>query len=306
MFLVLRPVGYSAPDGRRARVNAASIAGAAIFLIHPLQTEAVSYVAGRSESLVSFFMLLAYVIFLYRREESISWLEAVAVLIVFAMAICSKENGVSLAGILVLTDVFWPAPIFARRREAKLAALPVDVARRDHRLCRGLPLAGDRADCRLFLGYSQLVSVRLHAGAGHLHVYSSLVFPFGQSIDHDYPTSYTIGQHAAIVYLMLLAAMVAGCIWYRRRYPLLCFGLLMFLIFLAPTSSIVPIDDSLVERRMYLPLVGLILGGCEILSHVSRRTAYYTVALAALLFGKLCYDRNQLWGEPEKSARSGG
>jgi hypothetical protein len=35
----------------------------------------------------------------------------------------------------------------------------------------------------------------------------------------------------------------------------------MFLTLLAPTSSIVPISDSLVERRMYLPLLGLILIG---------------------------------------------
>ena len=102
------------------------------------------------------------------------------------------------------------------------------------------------------------------------------------------------------MYLILLAALLIGCVIFRRRYPLACFGILMFLIFLAPTSSIVPIDDSLVERRMYLPLLGLILVGCEAVSHLSRRTACCILALSALLFGKLCYDRNQLWGKPEK------
>jgi protein O-mannosyl-transferase len=94
---------------------------------------------------------------------------------------------------------------------------------------------------------------------------------------------------------------VAAVVW-RRRYPLCCFGLLMFLIWLAPTSSIVPLDDALVERRMYLPLLGLILIGCELASkaRISRPTAAWLFAFTALVLGRLTYDRNQLWGQPEK------
>src|SRR6266567_2661466 len=100
VFLVLHRILTKA-QWPAERANVASLTGACMFLIHPLQTESVSYVAGRSESLLSFFVLLAYVIFLYRRRESISWLEAVFVLTAFAIAIATKENGVSLVGILV-------------------------------------------------------------------------------------------------------------------------------------------------------------------------------------------------------------
>src|SRR5207244_12549912 len=41
----------------------AAMAGAAIFLIHPLATESVSYIAGRSQSLAALLMLLAYAVF---------------------------------------------------------------------------------------------------------------------------------------------------------------------------------------------------------------------------------------------------
>jgi tetratricopeptide (TPR) repeat protein len=109
-------------------------------------------------------------------------------------------------------------------------------------------------------------------------------------------------EHGAIVYMMLLAGLLVFSILRRRQYPLLCFGLLMFLIWLAPTSSVVPLDDALVERRMYLPLLGLILIGFEVASriHVSRATGACLVAFATLVLGKLCYDRNQLWGQPDK------
>src|SRR5205085_833820 len=88
--------------------------------------------------------------------------------------------------------------------------------------------------------------------------------PVGQSVDHDFPVSRTIFDHGAILWMLLLAASVWLAVRLRRRYPLSCFGLLWFLIALAPTSSVVPIFDPLVERRMYLALAGLILVGCEL------------------------------------------
>ena len=87
-----------------------AVLGAMVFLIHPLQTESVSYIAGRSESLSALFVLLAYTLFLYRRKPAISWIEALAVLGLFGAALLTKENAVSLAAILILTDISWPRP----------------------------------------------------------------------------------------------------------------------------------------------------------------------------------------------------
>jgi tetratricopeptide (TPR) repeat protein len=71
---------------------------------------------------------------------------------------------------------------------------------------------------------------------------------------------------------------------------------------LAPTSSIIPIADPLVERRMYLPLVGLILVGCELSRHIRLSAAASTAlaTLAALLLTGFCYARNQEWSRPEE------
>ncbi len=126
------------------------------------------------------------------------------------------------------------------------------------------------------------------------------VVPFGQSVDHDYPVSHSILEHGAIFYLAALVALTILCFVWRNRYPLACFGWFLTLILLAPTSSIVPILDPLVERRMYLPLVGLILIGCEVASHirVSHGAAYTLCAAMLIFFALLCYQRNLLWGQP--------
>lgn len=301
VFLVLRRLLGKA-EWPRQRTAAASLIGAVVFAIHPLQTESVSYVAGRSESLAALFLLLAYVTFLYRRNESISWLEALLVLAWFGLGVKTKENAVSLAAILVLTDIFWPVPFSTSglRRNWRLYCLMVPGA-----------IAALAAVFRV-LAASQTAGFSLTTFKWYQYAFTEAraiftyigmaVFPIGQSLDHDFAASHTILEHGAIYYLVLLAALVTAAIRLRRRYPLACFGLLMFLIWLAPTSSIVPLDDALVERRMYLALVGLILVGCEagLRLRISPAAGATALCVMGLMFGKLCYDRNRLWGQPEK------
>jgi protein O-mannosyl-transferase len=279
-----------------------SVIGSAVFAIHPLQTESVSYVAGRSESLVSFFLLLAYVVFLYRRNESISWRESLLVLVLFGLGLKTKENAVSLAGILILSDLFWPEPFslrgLQRNRRLYFLMIPgvIAAAAAVFRSLANAQTAGFSVSTFKWYQYA-------FTEARAIFTYVRLaIFPAGQSLDQDYPASHTITEHAALVYILLLAALVVVAVIRRRRYPLSCFGLLMFLIWLAPTSSIVPLDDPLVERRMYLPLLGLILIGCELASKLrfSRAAGASILVLAGLVFGKLCHDRNQLWGRPDR------
>ena len=283
-------------------VSVASMIGAAVFLIHPLQTESVSYIAGRSESLAGMLVLLAYVVFLYRRREAISWVEAVVVVALFGLGVSTKENAVSLAGVLILTDVFWPRPfsLSGLRANWRLYAAMVPgvfvAIWKVFQILSAAPTAGLTLHNVTWYQYG-------FTEARAIFTYLRLaVLPFGQSIDHDYPVSHTILEHGAIFYLAALVTLIAVCIRWRNRYPLTCFGLLLTLILLVPTSSIVPISDPLAERRMYLPLVGLILIGCEMASHIriSRNTGYAACGAMLMLFGALCYQRNQLWAQPSR------
>ncbi|HXM41586.1 MAG TPA: hypothetical protein VN924_10060 [Bryobacteraceae bacterium] len=302
VFLVLSRLLTMSGVMRARSVRAASLIGAAVFLIHPLQTESVSYIAGRSESLAALFVLLAYVVFLYRRREVVSWTEAAAVLALFALGVSTKENAIGLAGLLVLTDVYWPRAFSARglRNNWKLyAAMAAGALVAAWQVFRMLATASSAGFLLPGLAWYQYAFTQARAFFTYLRL---AVIPLGQSIDHDYPISHTILEHGAIFYLAALAAIVAlGYAW-RRRYPLACFGLFLTLILLAPTSSIVPIVDPLVERRMYLPLIGLILIGCEVARHIRLRPSAGFAVCGAMLavFYVLCYQRNLLWAEPSR------
>src|SRR5207237_786306 len=87
---------------------------ALLFLFHPVQTESVAYIAGRSESLSGFFAAAAIAAFLYRRSTAISWAGAAAVVVLFVAAMLSKEQAVVILAFLLLID-FWWNPGFSLR-----------------------------------------------------------------------------------------------------------------------------------------------------------------------------------------------
>ena len=284
-----------------AKRTAAAMAGAAVFLVHPLQTESVSYIAGRSESLAALFVMLAYLVFLYRRHECISWRESVLVLVFLGVGMTTKENAIGMAGVFILTDVFWPTPFSLRgvRNNWRLYLLILPGAMAAAAVVLKMLVSSSSAGFSGPVTWYQYGFTQARAIFTYLRL--SLI-PFDQSIDHDYPISHTVWEYGAGFYLLALLAVVGFCIVRRRRYPLTCFGLLMMLLLLAPTSSIVPISDPLVERRMYLPLIGLILIGCEFSQRLrfSSRTGYTAVAAILVVFAVLCNDRNQLWAHPSQ------
>src|SRR5215470_14532746 len=96
-MVLFRILGFA--EWSATKRYSAAILGATVFLIHPLATESVSYVAGRSESLAVLFMLAAYVVFLDGHSAPITWWRSIAVVALFALAVATKENAAALAGV---------------------------------------------------------------------------------------------------------------------------------------------------------------------------------------------------------------
>src|SRR6202011_4310244 len=85
------------------------------------------------------------------------------------------------------------------------------------------------------------------------------LFPVSLNLDWDFPISRTIFDHGAVLGLLALLALAVAAWRWRTRLPLAGFGYFLFLLLLSPTSSILPIKDPGAERRLYLPMLGLLL-----------------------------------------------
>lgn len=297
IFFIARRLLQLAGTEQRLR-NVLAGFGAALFLLHPAQTESVAYVASRSENLSVMFFLGALAVFLLRRREEVSWGTAAGVLALFLAALGSKEHTLVLPALLLLTDYWWNPGFSFRgiRRNWRLyAPMAIGAALGLAFIWELLLRRGDNAGFSIkdFTWY-QYFFTQCRA----LFVYLRLfLFPTGQTLDYDFPISRTAVEHGAIFGLAALASITVAAWGWRRRFPLASYGWLAFLILMAPTSSFVPISDPVAERRMYLSMIGLILIALEFLRRVRvdyRRLAA-ALAAVALVYGVAAYRRNYVW-----------
>jgi protein O-mannosyl-transferase len=296
VFLIVSKVlGYVTADRPQRLLLAGFAAG--LFLLHPAQTESVAYVASRSENLSLLFFLGAFTLFLYRRAEAVSWRVAFAVILLYGAAVSVKEHTVALIALLLLTDYYWnPGFSFSGIRRNWRMYGPIAVAAGAGvlfvlRVLRAASTAG--FGLKEFTWYQYLFT-ECRAFFLYLRLF---FFPLSQNADYDYPISHTILEHGAIFGLIGIAALATLAIVYRKRYPLASYGFFVYLALMAPTSSFIPIRDAVAERRLYLPMIGLLFMVTDLLRRVPLRRQALAWMLAALLAiaGVLAYQRNAVW-----------
>jgi tetratricopeptide (TPR) repeat protein len=115
-----------------------------------------------------------------------------------------------------------------------------------------------------------------------------------------FPRSHSIEEHNAALYGIALAVSLFLAVRYRRRAPLACYGYLVFILLLVPTSSVIPIQDAMAERRMYLPIFGLALVAASLLnqSGLADANLRWPVAGIVLVCALLSWDRSKVWSSP--------
>ncbi len=279
----------------RRTLSAAFVA--LMFLWHPLQTESVAYIAGRSEVLSGLFFFAAAALFVLRGMPAISWTASMAVLALYGAAVLSKEHTASLVAVLLLTDLYWNSGRQGVRRNWRLY-LPLAVAAAAAaRFVWGVLAASDTAGFRVReFNWYQYFFTQCRALWLYLRLF---LLPYGQNLDYDFPVSRTLLEHGALWGLMGLAVLVIFIVAARKRFRLASYGLACALVTLAPTSSIVPIADPVAERRMYLAIPWLALALAEPLGRW-RTSAVKLAAVLALwlsVLAVLTWNRNRLWAD---------
>ena len=276
-----------------------SVFAGLVFLAHPVQTESVSYVASRSEVLSIFFFLAAYAVFLYRKTEAISWGSSIAVLVLFGIAANTKEHAVTLPLLLLLTDYYFH-PGFAfegiKRNWRVYLAVLIAAGFGVVTILTVLKYSPSAGFALRDLKWYEYLLTQFRSIWVYLRLY---VLPVGQNLDYDFHISRTPFDDGAIFYgIGLLAVAVAAWI-YRKRFPLASFGYFGFLLLLAPTSSVLPIRDVLVEHRLYLPFICLLLITVDFLRRweAPRNTQIAVLAVIVLALSGATYARNLVWAD---------
>jgi len=276
---------------------------AAIFLLHPAQTEAVTYVSGRSSCLMTACLLLAHWL-AWRSERSEGgsarrWSWRAASVGVFVLAVLAKEVGViypllAVVWLRVLEGRTWRA-VVDRVWPHVLAAAALLGALLSHPSYRRL--IGDAFER---LPWTETLFSQVRAVTRLIGI---VVFPWRVNIDHALPRASRLGE--VWPELLLLGLVVLIALASARRLPLFAGGLLWGLAALVPTNSLLVRQDLIADRLLYLPMVGFALALAVVLTRAAssldrkgQRLAMIVALAVSLALGAATFHRNLLyWSE---------
>lgn len=291
-----------------------SLGVALIFLTHPIQTQAVTYIVQRMTSMAAFFALLATLFYLKARtEQRRRGFNASVSVVMTILGFLGKENIFMLPGILLLSDFLF-FDDFRKQRAHNPKIFYGTLATVCAVLLAGAvyfwPIIVEGYKFRSFtMGERVLTQFRVI-----FHYLSLIVFPLPSRfhLDYDYTLSHSILSPPST--LAGIAAFAALCVaaWHlRKKHPVVSFSIVWYFGNLVIESSVVPLE-IIFEHRAYLPSFGFFLAAAYGLERAATRlsagrAAIATVSLLVILLSAATLQRNSVWANPvslfEESAR---
>lgn len=280
-----------------------SFFAAAIWLVHPLQTQSVSYIVQRMNSLAAMFYILSFLCYAQLRvnpRKRPKWGLLSGCILSGMLALGTKENAASLPFFLLLYEWY-----FFRNLSLKWL--------KDHlALLAGL-LVLLTAVALIFLGPKPLDEIwadyafrhftpvqRLLTEMRVVIFYIGLFFwpqPSRLNLDHDFALSYSLTDPISTLFSMLaIAVLLAAATGMAKNQRLISFGILWFLGNLVIESSIFALE-IIFEHRMYLPAMMCSLIVVLLLYRWLKPIWLKTpiLCILAIVAALWTYERNEVW-----------
>jgi protein O-mannosyl-transferase len=297
-----------------------------IFLVHPIQTQSVTYIVQRMASMAGAFYLLTMVLYIKGRLSSgqkrlLFWAGAV---LSYLLGLFTKENVAILPLFVALYELYFFQNFDLGPRGKKTLLLSIGMV-----LFVGILiffLWGMRYVNVIIEGYQTrdftLLERVLTQFRVVLYYVTLLVYPHPSrlNLDYDFATSHgLLDPPTTLVSILIVVGLIGYSVWVARRRPLFSYFALWYFGNLVIESSIFPLE-MVFEHRLYLPMIGpivlfvvFVLTAWErIRTRVGRSSAYlsnltrtritdtiiwgfFPAVTVLLVWGS--YDRNKVWGD---------
>jgi len=298
---------------------------AVFFMVHPIQTGAVTYIVQRLASLATMFYLLAVCFYArarlfidpgeskYRKAIPLYLLSIVSSI----LGMKTKEIAFTLPIVIAIYEFsFYEGKVGQRLLYLLpflflLPIIPVTLLNIDKPVGEILSDVSDVTRVKTTVSRWDYLVTQFSV----ITTYIRLMFlPVGQNIDYDYPISRSIfTPRAFLSFVFLLGLFSTGVVLFfrsrknsHRSLRLLSFGILWFFVTISVESSLVPIIDPIFEHRMYLPSVGVILAvivaaailARSLLGGYFEKVLISIAVIIALALSVATYRRNTVWSSP--------
>ncbi len=256
---------------RLSRNDAIGIIASALFLVHPVNAEAVIWASGRKDLLSTTFFLLSLCLYLHASRIRRDWLPAYAAsLLSFLLGLLSKVTVVSLAPILFLIDWMEGRKMTRRTLAEKIPYFALAV------IFAVIALFGKT-------GAQPLPVLTRILTSAHALMFSleKIVLPFGLSPMYAYAGPIGIRSIAFAVPVLLTTGLMVIAIAQRSAWKPFSAAVAFILLAYAPSfGNLVKNGEYYVtsDRYSYIPLLALCLLAA---AGLERLRAFLTPQLSA-------------------------
>ncbi|MCX5694595.1 MAG: tetratricopeptide repeat protein [Candidatus Omnitrophica bacterium] len=281
---------------------------AAIFISHPVQTQAVNYIFQRVTILSTFFYLLSLCLYiqsmlLIKIKRRVVIFCYVLSLVVALMGMFTKEIVFTLPVMILFYDF-----CFLRTNDrwgwkytipflAMLPVIPLTVFLQKPPFL--IPFVSGEIHRFLTSSFLDIVLNFLTQCRVVMTYLRLLVLPFNQNLDYDYFLVRTLWNIPVIVSFCFLSVVFVIAIRIFSKFRLLTFSFFWFFVALAVESTFIPMMDVINEHRLYLPMVGASIFIVSSLYYLLGRRKIRLIVVVLLFlvffFSSLSYYRNKIW-----------
>lgn len=261
-----------------------------VFLLHPIQTSAVTYVVQRSTLLAAtayFSTILFYLLFKLKRSMGFYS----ASLICAAAGVFCKPLVITLPFVIILCELFCFDKSEENHKRRFLYVLPyfviillafasyIVVSFKSFSFAHLTTISRET----VVISRTSYLLTEFNVVVTYLRL---LFFPLNQNLDYDYPIASSLFTSPTIFSFLVLVLLVGWGWSQRKRQPLISFGVFWFFLTLSSESSIFPISDVIFEHRLYIPMFGfaLFLPVAIVLLFKNKHIASGVLAIVILIF----------------------
>jgi tetratricopeptide (TPR) repeat protein len=286
-----------------------SLSVALLFLFHPVQTQAVSYISQRFSLMATLFYLSTILFFVKARQvEAVNLKKAgyfCAAGLTALLGLFSKEVVITLPIMLGVVGYYFLRPqqgvkipltfqkkhvLYAVTFIAALAVVPALFSFKFSGVLFGPKHSGSHEGELITLGPYVLTQFRVW-----VRFFQLLFWPARLTFDYDFPLSRHLLEAQTLGSLVVLVLLAGMAVRLRKSRPVLSFGLVWFFVTLLP--NLIPRSHVIFEHKLYLVSFGVFLavmaGLFELLRAPRIRLAVIVFVLS--LFCLLTYQRNLVW-----------
>ncbi len=271
-----------------------------IFAVHPIHTEAVSWISGRTDSLVTLFFFASFLCYLeftkdltfdntensLKQVASKNYLYLILSLLFYIFGLLTKEMIITMPVIILLYDFVY------RKKDAKYAreniaayilftAVTIIYLIVRYNLLKDIP---DRENYFYFIGQdAETVFLTM---VKTIPIYFKLLvvpFPLLYHYNEFIPNAETIIDTAVLWSLIFIALLVFFSIYYYKKDSIITFCILFFFVSLLPVMNIIPTMNLMAERFLYMTSFGLILLICHLCMTGSYKRDFSFLSIGLIL-----------------------